>query len=179
VRYFIFAVLAQATLLSVLFVILDIRSRFVCDSIVWLKGYQNGELNYIESHDGYIHFIHGFAQDDKTHSLGLKGWRTDRAPEFQANDFNPPHWFPNGVSSITLGGTEYDYESRNFAYCFAAFVFFSPLALVVSARLVRRHRQKLARIKDCCPRCGYDLRATPHRCPECGAIPSTTGIGSN
>jgi hypothetical protein len=42
-----------------------------------------------------------------------------------------------------------------------------PLAYGVA--LLRRRRRVR---KGCCPTCGYDLRATPARCPECGAVPA-------
>ena len=38
--------------------------------------------------------------------------------------------------------------------------------LVDTARERRRRRQQ-----GLCVSCGYDLRATPGRCPECGAVP--------
>jgi hypothetical protein len=41
-----------------------------------------------------------------------------------------------------------------------------PALYLRSAIRSRKHRP------GHCPRCGYDLRATPQRCPECGAVPA-------
>ena len=50
------------------------------------------------------------------------------------------------------------------------------LAAAPTLWLAARRARRRARPPSVCPRCGYDLRATPGRCPECGAAPTTKGV---
>jgi hypothetical protein len=51
------------------------------------------------------------------------------------------------------------------------------LDLLPSWHLIRRKNPKLKREQmGLCINCGYDLRATPERCPECGTVPEKTKI---
>jgi hypothetical protein len=45
-------------------------------------------------------------------------------------------------------------------------------AILPALRLRTAIRSRCRERVGLCPNCGYDLRATPHGCPECGAVPA-------
>jgi hypothetical protein len=48
----------------------------------------------------------------------------------------------------------------------------SLLLIIPAMHLMRWRRRRRRSRLGVCPACGYDLRGTPDRCPECGAVPS-------
>jgi hypothetical protein len=50
----------------------------------------------------------------------------------------------------------------------------ATFAVLPTIVILKKRRTRRAKLQGLCPSCGYDLRATPDRCPECGSTPSAT-----
>jgi hypothetical protein len=94
---------------------------------------------------------------------------------YRPSDGGPPtYWKRNGTS---YGKTPFE---RRFGYGHSIRVrliptlmlALSPLTLWPLSRVIRQFRRQHALNIGTCPACGYDLRATPDRCPECGTVPT-------
>ena len=68
---------------------------------------------------------------------------------------------------------------RNTWYAFLPSMVLSLVSLPLTYRKVTQLRREQRRANGSCVKCGYDLRATPDRCPECGtpsAKPEQCGL---
>jgi hypothetical protein len=57
----------------------------------------------------------------------------------------------------------------------ALFLIPTPLPMLWLIVVIRRRNRVRMPRKGLCVACGYDLRATPDRCPECGTVPKVRG----
>jgi hypothetical protein len=61
-----------------------------------------------------------------------------------------------------------------FRYLFLPLWFLAAMFVIPPLAGYLRFRRKRRRTEGKCSLCGYDLRATPDRCPECGKVPVQT-----
>ena len=113
---------------------------------------------------------------------GVRGYAARRRsyPLFSCSDVNTP-----GALVWTLGGfqvcaasdrryrSEYLMQSVTAPWWFVVIVF----GVLPASWLMKKGRQRTP--GHICDRCGYDLRATPGKCPECGTglVPARTTSG--
>jgi hypothetical protein len=179
-------------------VALGIQSCFYSETLSWYsdiapEGHQNwlyarpwvgtGQLYLIRYtyapslHDQFLQFAHGIP----SHGLGpLTGFQF-RAPRpygsGTAREFRKQHIF-FGLFDFNVHRIDYDLNKDIGLHILEKGVLIEfPLALpallfaiLPAIWLYRRHRARICSRIGHCPSCGYDLRATPGKCPECGKL---------
>jgi hypothetical protein len=144
---------ALSLLMCIFFAALWVRSYFVPDAVAWRLSHPNNsvEIISIHSYDGRIG-IEGIGEWAVPPNLRLGlSWRSGRA-FWLPSGWNPQATIPHWHLLIYTGAL--------------------PIWFCVRHYLSLPALQKRRRKKGLCPTCGYDLRASPDCCPECGAIPS-------
>jgi hypothetical protein len=173
---------ALSLLLCVAIVVLWVRSYWVEDALVWIP--QASERWIIASSRGQLAASHERIDDRSTfrrsspRSLHLdRRAPSDLALRPLLNRYQSVHgdvWAGVGFfASEYRGATWWGGWSKRHQW-FLSHWMAAALAGVLPARYAIRRRRSGVR-QGICRECGYDLRATPERCPECGAIPDPAG----
>ena len=87
------------------------------------------------------------------------------------------YWLIAGVWGIFLGFAGLSFRSQT-TIGVLLFLFAPAAGWIAAGLLLMRSADRIVRVAypyraGACAKCGYDMRATPGQCPECGTVPET------
>ena len=163
---------ALSLLLCVAVVVLWVRSHHVQDSV--LKSIGDQRVYCLSAYRGTLLF----KRNDLSYSeIALNyrkaRWHSDPViPELGDRDLGDGMdsiiWRKAGWLGFGIGQEEY-FEGVIHAAVVPLWFIAMSCFLLPAARALAAVRRRVRHRRGACPACGYDLRATPGRCPECGA----------
>jgi hypothetical protein len=140
--------------------------------VLWVRSYWRTDAVHLAgtSADWNVRSNHaGLTVSQVVHEpSGQAQWHTSSESAYALDPSSPMYGFA-GFSHEHIVydvGIFADFERRDLAmpYWFMSILLAIGPVLRLRATIRRRRRQRVG----LCPACGYDLRATPDRCPECG-----------
>jgi len=165
-----------------------VRSYWLSDTIVWrhADGVRSGQT----ARGSVAVELFSFAGDRQTKpgdGSRIQYQRTEAsAPVNSLLDLDAEQgdsvvdWHWHGVDWYEIQNALRGHRYAQFVvpfWCIVAATGLLPLAWT-KGRLRSRLRARRERRFGLCPSCGYDIRATPHRCPECGvSLGATSAAG--
>jgi hypothetical protein len=167
-----------ALVLTIAVVVLWVRSDLVSDSIYrsrwWSEGAERNESAW-SLFDGRGGLGIGHRRQQFAPSpvhLPESFWKKARPVRIAGTPFQPASFFQRlGFRYIDVPNSPSPAPNNYYREWNAPFwcllLLFAPLPVVRIGAAMRRGR---GRRRGLCAVCGYDLRATPERCPECGAV---------
>jgi len=159
----LFTVAATASLLlCATLAALWVRSANQMDGVIWADPSGAGRWSHcLHTRHGAIHYL--YTGPPQSTVPGFRVLRGPQSPKFVAM-VDRPKWRALGFAGGGAG---------TFWFVSVPFWFLLTVAAVTPGLwLLRRVRRKRG-VR--CANCGYDLRATPERCPECGTVAAEAG----